>query len=72
LDEFESAGAVTVRSVYERDRKLLEYLHELGVRPGVDVEVIARNYDDTITLRIGGVFVPLGRAAAAKVWASQT
>jgi DtxR family Mn-dependent transcriptional regulator len=71
LDEFESAGPVTVRSVYERDRKLLEYLHELGVRPGVAVEVIARNYDDTITLRIGGISVPLGRAAAAKVWASR-
>jgi DtxR family transcriptional regulator, Mn-dependent transcriptional regulator len=72
LDEFESAGAVTIRSVYERDRKLLEYLHELGVRPGVAVEVIARNYDETITLRIGGVSVPLGRGAAAKVWASRT
>ena len=38
-----------IRSVFERDRKLLEYLHELGVRPGAKVEVIARNYDDTIT-----------------------
>ena len=54
LDEFEPNGAVTIRSVFERDRKLLEYLHELGVRPGAQVEVIARNYDDTITLRIAG------------------
>jgi len=70
LDEFESACVVTVRSVFERDRKLLEYLNELGVRPGAHVEVIARNYDDTITLRIAGSPVPLGRAAAARVWAS--
>jgi DtxR family Mn-dependent transcriptional regulator len=70
LDEFAPSGAVTVRSVYERDRNLLEYLHQLGVRPGARIEVIARNYDETITLRIGGNAVPLGRAAAAKVWAS--
>jgi DtxR family Mn-dependent transcriptional regulator len=70
LDEFESACVVVVRSVFERDRKLLEYLHELGVRPGANVEVIARNYDDTITLKIAGNAVPLGRAAAARVWAS--
>lgn len=70
LDEFEPSGAVTIRSVFERDRKLLEYLHELGVRPGARVEVIARNYDDTITLRIAGTAVPLGRAAATRVWAS--
>jgi len=70
LDEFEPSGAVTIRSVFERDRRLLEYLHELGVRPGAQVEVVARNYDDTITLRISGTSVPLGRAAAARVWAS--
>jgi DtxR family transcriptional regulator, Mn-dependent transcriptional regulator len=70
LDEFTSNATVTVRSVYERDRKLLEYLNELGVRPGAPVEIIARNYDDTITLRIDGKSIPLGRTAAAKVWAS--
>ena len=70
LDEFNPSIVVKVRSVFERDRKLLEYLHELGVRPGAEVELIARNYDDTITLRIHGSSVPLGRAAAARVWAS--
>jgi DtxR family Mn-dependent transcriptional regulator len=70
LDEFPSNAVVTVRSVYERDRKLLEYLNGLGVRPGASVEIIARNYDDTITLRIDGNPIPLGRAAASKVWAS--
>jgi DtxR family transcriptional regulator, Mn-dependent transcriptional regulator len=71
LDEFSSNAVVTVRSVYERDRKLLEYLNGLGVRPGASVEIIARNYDDTITLRIAGTPIPLGRAAASRVWASQ-
>jgi DtxR family transcriptional regulator, Mn-dependent transcriptional regulator len=70
LDEFEPDDSVTVQSVYERDRKLLEYLHELGVRPGASLQVIARNYDETITLRVNGNTVPLGRAAAVRVWAS--
>lgn len=70
LDEFSSNGLVTVRSVYERDRKLLEYLDELGVRPGAEIEVVSQNYDETITLRIGGKSIPLGRTAASRVWAS--
>ena len=69
LDEFDADSVVTVRSVFERDRKLLEYLDELGICPGAKVHVAARNYDETITLRIAGNPVPLGRSAAARVWA---
>jgi Fe2+ transport system protein FeoA len=47
---------------------LLEYLDELGIRPGARVEVLARNYDDTITLQVDSRTVPLGRAAAARIW----
>jgi DtxR family Mn-dependent transcriptional regulator len=68
LDEFKPEAAVTVVSVFERDRKLLEYLDELGIRPGANVEVASLNYDDTITLRIAGSPVPLGRSAATRVW----
>ena len=68
LDEFEPESTVTVVSVFERDRKLLEYLDELGIRPGATVQVAALNYDNTITLRIAGTPVPLGRSAAARVW----
>jgi DtxR family transcriptional regulator, Mn-dependent transcriptional regulator len=69
LDEYEPVSAVTVVSVFERDRKLLEYLNGLGIRPGAQVSVAARNYDDTITLQIDGTRVPLGKSAAARVWA---
>jgi DtxR family Mn-dependent transcriptional regulator len=68
LDEFEPESSITVVSVFERDRRLLEYLHELGVHPGARLEMVARNYDDTITLRIRGNVIPLGRSAATKVW----
>jgi DtxR family Mn-dependent transcriptional regulator len=59
---------VAVSSVYERDRRLLEYLEGLGVRPGSKVSVEARNADDTLTLRVDGQRVQLGRSAAQKVW----
>jgi DtxR family Mn-dependent transcriptional regulator len=57
-----------VISVFERDRRLLEYLHGLGIHPGAVVRMLASNYDDTLTLHIAGQLVQLGRAAAAKVW----
>jgi DtxR family Mn-dependent transcriptional regulator len=68
LDESLSGQTVAVVSVYERDRLLMEYLEGLGVRPGATVHVESRNYDDTLTLRVDGKSVPLGQAAAQKVW----
>jgi DtxR family Mn-dependent transcriptional regulator len=68
LDESTASEAVAVSSVYERDRRLLEYLEGLGVRPGSKVSVEARNADDTLTLRVDGQRVQLGRSAAQKVW----
>ena len=68
LDEVGPDQKATVVSVFERDRKLLEYLDGLGIRPGALLEVEARNYDDTLTLKIEGRVIPLGRSAAGKVW----
>ena len=68
LDESTAGQAVAVTSVYERDRRLLEYLEGLGVRPGSRVSVESRNADDTLTLRVDGQRVQLGRSAAQKVW----
>jgi DtxR family Mn-dependent transcriptional regulator len=66
LYEIESNG--TVMSVFERDRRLLEFLHGLGIRPGVSLKITARNYDETLTLQVDGRQVQLGRSAAEKVW----
>ena len=68
LDESPASESVAVVSVYERDRRLLEYLEGLGVRPGSQVNVASRNYDDTLTLHLDGRSVQLGRSAAQKVW----
>ncbi len=68
LDESNGTEAVAVTSVYERDRRLLEYLEGLGVRPGSRVNVESRNADDTLTLNVEGQRIQLGRSAAQKVW----
>lgn len=64
----EASGTVQVASVFERDRQLLEYLDGLGIRPGAKLSMLARNYDDTVTLKVDRKPVQLGRAAAQKVW----
>src|SRR5437762_13125475 len=68
LDEATGGGAVRVMSVFERDRKLLEYLNGLGIRPGAQLKVVTKNYDQTMTLRVERKPVQLGGAAAAQVW----
>jgi DtxR family Mn-dependent transcriptional regulator len=70
LDEISPNVTARVASVFERDRKLLEYLDGLGIRPGAKLRLVANNYDDTLTLRVGGRSVQLGRSAANKVWIS--
>jgi len=68
LDEVPPEAEAAVVSVFERDRRLLEYLNGLGVRPAAVLRMLASNYDDTLTLSIGEKPLQLGRAAAAKVW----
>jgi DtxR family Mn-dependent transcriptional regulator len=71
LDEISGSGPAQVTSVFERDRRLLEYLDGLGIRPGAKLRMISRNYDETLTLKVGGKSVQLGRPAATKVWITQ-
>ncbi len=68
LDEAPPGSDSIVVSVFERDRRLLEYLNGLGIHPGAAVRMLAANCDDTMTLGIAGHPVQLGKAAAAKIW----
>jgi len=56
--------------VYERDRPLLEFLEAKGIRPGVKLEVVTRNYDQTISVRTSAGTVVLGPVASEKIWIS--
>jgi DtxR family Mn-dependent transcriptional regulator len=68
LDEIAPGESAKVMSVFERDRSLLEYLDGLGIHPLAELEMVTRNYDDTLTLRVAGKSVQLASTAAAKVW----
>jgi DtxR family transcriptional regulator, iron-dependent repressor len=50
LSEVEPGSKYKVVSVYERDRKLLEFFEQEGLRPGARIGVEARNYDGTVSL----------------------
>jgi DtxR family Mn-dependent transcriptional regulator len=68
LSEAREGGKYRISSVYERDRKLLEFFDNEGIRPGTSLAVQSRNYDGTITLAIDRAEVRLGLTAANKVW----
>ena len=68
LDEAPPKTSGEVASIFERDRELLKYLDSLAVRPGAPVELLSQNVDDTVTLRVNGKTVHLGRPAARKIW----
>jgi len=40
----------SVSGIYERDRRLLEFLEVRGIRPAAKLRIIERNYDQTLTL----------------------
>ena len=66
LAETRPADRIAVVSVFERDRKLLEYLDGLGIRPGVRMEVLRVSAD--LELSIAGRTVRVTHAAALRVW----
>ncbi len=71
LNEAEAGSRYKIASVYERDRKLLEFFEKEGIRPGVRVVIEARNYDGTVSLSVGSREIRLGAAAADKIWVAK-
>src|SRR5215813_12140586 len=71
LSEAQAGKKYRVRSVYERDRKLLEFFDQEGIRPGTAVAIESQNYDGTITLNIEDKTVRLGLPAANKIWVAK-
>jgi DtxR family Mn-dependent transcriptional regulator len=66
LAEARNHERLAVASVFERDRKLLEYLDRSGIRPGMTVRVVAAN--EQIDLTANGLPVRVERDIAAKIW----
>ena len=68
LAHAEAGSGYRVSGIYERDRRLLEFLEQRGIRPGSQVHVSGRNYDHTLTLVTDAGTVSLGGSAAERVW----
>jgi DtxR family Mn-dependent transcriptional regulator len=66
LDEARPDEHLTVVSVFERDRSLLEYLDGAGIRPGVHLQVLSSN--GSVELETGGHHFRIERPVASKVW----
>ena len=71
LTESQAGTEYQIASVYERDRKLLEFFDQEGLRPGVRFRVDARNYDGTISLHLNKRQIRLGTSAAEKIWVAK-
>ena len=68
LTEAQTGTEYRVASVYERDRRLLEFLDNEGIRPGVRIGFDDRNYDGTLSISIDKRRVRLGTPAAERIW----
>src|SRR5271170_6155866 len=71
LAQAEAGKNYVVSGIYERDRRLLEFLEERAIRPGAHLQVSGRNYDQTLTLATDAGTVALGRSAAEKIWVAE-
>jgi DtxR family Mn-dependent transcriptional regulator len=67
LHEGEPDERLAVVSVFERDRRLLEHLEKLNVRPGTAMSITATNRDK-LTVDVDGRSVQLERSVAERVW----
>jgi hypothetical protein len=54
--------------VYEKDAEFLEFLDGLRLRPSTKLEVLKREYDETMTLRAAGHTMHLGKPATSRIW----
>ncbi|MGB7189544.1 MAG: metal-dependent transcriptional regulator [Acidobacteriaceae bacterium] len=68
LSEGAEGAEYTVDSLYERDPKLLRFLHENGIAPGGVVRVLKKNYDQTLAIETASGAATLGAPAAEKIW----
>jgi DtxR family Mn-dependent transcriptional regulator len=68
LAELHAAESAEIVCVYEKDRQFLEFLEGLHLRPSTRVEVLKREYDETMTLRANSKKIHLGKPATSRIW----
>ncbi len=68
LSDLRPKESAEILCVYEKDGKFLEFLEGLRLRPSARVEVLRREYDETMTLRSGERTMHLGKPATTRIW----
>jgi len=68
LADLRAKEAGEILCVYEKDAQFLEFLEGLHLRPSTMVEVLKREYDETMTLRSNGKTMHLGKPATSRIW----
>jgi DtxR family transcriptional regulator, Mn-dependent transcriptional regulator len=68
LAELRPNHSAEIVCVYEKDRQFLEFLEGLHLRPSTKLDVVKREYDETMTLRANGKKLHLGKPATTRIW----
>lgn len=68
MSELRPGDSAEILCVYEKDEGFLEFLESLHLFPGIRFEVFDRSYDETMTLRVTGHTVHLGKPATTRIW----
>jgi hypothetical protein len=68
LSDLRADEDAEILCVYEKDEGFLEFLEGLQLRPATKVEVLKREYDETMTLRAAGHTMHLGKPATSRIW----
>jgi DtxR family transcriptional regulator, Mn-dependent transcriptional regulator len=68
LADLRAKEAGEILCVYEKDAQFLEFLEGLHLRPSTTVNVLKREYDETMTLRVDGKTIHLGKPATSRIW----
>ncbi len=72
LSELKAEERAEILCVYEKDEGFLEFLDGLQLRPSAKIEVLKREYDETMTLRAAGQTIHLGKPATSRIWVRRT
>lgn len=68
MSEAEEDTNYVIARVPERDRRLLQFFDQEGIRPGTEVTVKTRHYDRTTTVTFRDRSLRIGLAATTKIW----
>jgi DtxR family transcriptional regulator, Mn-dependent transcriptional regulator len=68
LSELQASDRAEILCVYEKDEGFLDFLDNLQLRPATKVEVLKREYDETMTVKASGHTMHLGKPATSRIW----